>query len=210
MFDIHCHILNGVDDGSRSLAESHEMLLAAKSAGIDHIVCTPHCKHSDFDRALIEQRFAVLREHAAQRGVRMSLGFEVHWKKLAEMGFDAAPSLCISGTNLLLLEFSTGHLPANWQRAVYEVQRQGVDIIVAHPERYKPVQEDLNVAYEMKDMGLKLQLSANFIEGGPFNPRRRTAIALLKSGMADYLASDAHRVEHYATYRKALKEAQRY
>ena len=41
VFDIHCHILNGVDDGSRTPAESHQMLLAARDVGIDHIVCTP-------------------------------------------------------------------------------------------------------------------------------------------------------------------------
>lgn len=62
----------------------------------------------------------------------------------------------------------------------------------------------------MREMGCRLQLSANFVEGSIFNPRRRTATALLKNGLVDYLTSDAHRVEHYATYLKALKEAQRY
>ena len=118
VFDIHCHILNGVDDGSRTPAESHQMLLAARDAGIDHIVCTPHCKHSDFDAELIERRYRAFKMHAEKNGVRLSLGYEVHWKKLADMGLDAAPSLCIEDTNLLLLEFSSSHLPANWQRAI--------------------------------------------------------------------------------------------
>ena len=148
--------------------------------------------------------------HAEKNGVRLSLGYEVHWKKLADMGLDAAPDLCIEGTNLLLLEFSNSHLPANWQRAIYAIQGKGVDIVIAHPERYKPVQEDIDVAYEMREMGCRLQLSANFVEGGIFNPRRRTATALLKNGLVDYLASDAHRVKHYATYLKALKEVQKY
>ena len=140
MFDIHCHILNGVDDGSRTPAESHQMLLAARDAGIDHIVCTPHCKHSDFDAELIAKRYRAFKMHAEKNGVRLSLGYEVHWKKLADMGLDAAPSLCIEDTNLLLLEFSNSHLPANWQRAIYAIQGKGVDIVIAHPERYKPVQ----------------------------------------------------------------------
>ena len=210
MFDIHCHILNGVDDGSRTPAESHQMLLAARDAGIDHIVCTPHCKHSDFDAEHIEKRYRAFKAHAEKNGVRLSLGYEVHWKKLADMGLDAAPSLCIENTNLLLLEFSSSHLPANWQRAIYTIQGKGVDIVIAHPERYKPVQEDLDVAREMREMGCRLQLSANFVKGSIFNPRRRTATALLKNGLVDYLASDAHRVEHYATYMRALKEAQKY
>lgn len=100
--------------------------------------------------------------------------------------------------------------PEHTARAIYTIQGKGVDIVIAHPERYKPVQEDIDVAREMREMGCRLQLSANFVEGGIFNPRRRTATALLKNGLVDYLASDAHRVEHYATYLKALKEAQKY
>ena len=156
MFDIHCHILNGVDDGSRTPAESHQMLLAARDAGIDHIVCTPHCKHSDFDAELIVKRYRAFKAHAEKNGVHLSLGYEVHWKKLADMGLDAAPSLCIEDTNLLLLEFSNSHLPANWQRAIYSIQGKGVDIVIAHPERYKPVQEDIDVAREMREMGCRL------------------------------------------------------
>ena len=44
MRDMHCHILPGVDDGSRSLEESLQMLEAAKAAGITSITCTPHCR----------------------------------------------------------------------------------------------------------------------------------------------------------------------
>ena len=210
MFDIHCHILPGVDDGARTPAETGQMLVAAHNAGIDHIVCTPHCRTSSFNLPLIQQQYRAFKAHAAKMGIRTNLGFEVYWKKLAELGIETAPQLCIEGTDLLLLEFSTASLPANWQRAVYSIQSQGITVIVAHPERYKAVQDNLEVAYEMKDMGCRLQLSANFIEGGRFDKRHRTAKALLKEGLADYVASDAHRPEHYALYTKALHEAQKY
>lgn len=186
------------------------MLVAARNAGIDHIVCTPHCRTSNFNLPLIQRQYRAFKAHAAQMGIRTNLGFEVYWKKLAELGVETAPKLCIEGTDLLLLEFSTAALPVNWQRAVYSIQSQGITVIVAHPERYKAVQDNLEVAYEMKDMGCRLQLSANFVEGGRFDKRHRTAKALLKEGLADYVASDAHRPEHYAVYTKALHEAQRF
>ena len=210
MFDIHCHILPGVDDGARTPDETGQMLVAAHNAGINHIVCTPHCRTSNFNPQLIQQQYRAFKVHAAKMGVQTSLGYEVYWKKLAELGIETAPKLCIEGTNLLLLEFSTASLPANWQRAIYSIQSQGITVIVAHPERYKPVQDNLDIAYEMKEMGCRLQLSANFTEGGHFDKRHRTAKALLKEGLADYLASDAHRPEHYAIYTKALHEAQKY
>ena len=210
MFDIHCHILPGVDDGARTPAETSQMLIAARNAGIEHIVCTPHCRFDSFNKQLIEQQFRAFSAHAAQAGIQATLGYEVHWKKLAELGMDKASELRIGDSNLFLLEFSNSHLPVNWQRNVYSIQSQGLTVIVAHPERYKPVQDNLDIAYEMKDMGCRLQLSANFVEGGFFDKRHRTAKALLKEGLVDYIASDAHRPEHYAVYTKALAEARKY
>ncbi len=210
MFDIHCHILPGVDDGARTTAETSQMLIAARNAGITHIVCTPHCRFSDFDPQLIQQQFRAFKAHAAQQGIQATLGYEVYWEKLAELGIEMAPKLCIGSSSLLLLEFSNAHLPANWQRGIYSIQGQGITVIIAHPERYKPIQDNLDLAYEMKEMGCRLQLSANFIEGGRFDKCHRTAKALLKEGLVDYLASDAHRPEHYAVYVKALAEARKY
>ena len=41
-YDIHTHILPGVDDGSKSPEESREMLQMAYDQGVRHIVATPH------------------------------------------------------------------------------------------------------------------------------------------------------------------------
>ena len=42
MIDLHCHILPGVDDGSKSLEMSLEMARLAVADGIKAIVATPH------------------------------------------------------------------------------------------------------------------------------------------------------------------------
>ena len=204
MFDLHSHILFGVDDGSRSFEESKLMLRQAKAKGLDHIVCTPHCRFDSWDSELIDQNFTVLKQYAQSQGVQMSLGYEVYWKKLMQLGFERAPELVIEGTNMLLLELSTEAMPTNWQRFIYEIQGMGLQVIIAHPERYLAVQRDLNIAYELKEMDCYLQLSANFCKGGMFDKRRKTAMALLREDMVDYLASDAHRPEDYDTYAKAL------
>lgn len=210
MFDIHCHIVPGVDDGSRDMRESLAMLAAAKKAGIDHIVCTPHCRDAKFDYDLVIRQYDRLYEQAARQGIEMTLGFEVHWGKLAEYGIDQAPRLRIEGTDLILIEFSVASLPVNWQRIIYGLQGEGLTVIVAHPERYRPIQKNLDIAFELKEMGCLLQLSSNFVEGGRLSPGRKTALELLRAGLVDYVASDAHRVEDYSSYARALEVARKH
>ena len=40
--DMHCHILPGVDDGAKDLAETKKMLEIAYAEGIRCIIATPH------------------------------------------------------------------------------------------------------------------------------------------------------------------------
>jgi protein-tyrosine phosphatase len=210
MFDIHCHILFGVDDGSSDFAESQAMLYAARSVGIDHIVCTPHYRERSVNRQRITENYQILSACAREQGFEMALGFEVYWEALADIGIEKATDLCIEDTNLLLLEFSFGSLPANWQRIIFDLQGRGIRPIIAHPERYRPIQNNIDIAIEMKDMGCLMQLSGNFATGGFLSNSKRTAIKLLESDLIDYVASDAHSVEDYTDYKKALEIARRY
>ncbi len=204
MFDLHCHILPGVDDGARSVTESRDMLRAAKKQGIDTIMCTPHCRWSSFDRSLIRAAFSEMEKYANDLGVSLQLGYEVNWRKLFELGIERAPEFTLGDTNLFLLELSDDAMPTNWQRLIYSLQSMDLQVIIAHPERYRAVQKNLEIARELKNIGCYLQLSANFIEGGAFDARRRTASALLREDLVDYVASDAHRVSDYATFARAL------
>ena len=210
MFDIHCHIIYDVDDGSRDLRESAAMLVEARNSGIDRIVCTPHCRGSWWDYDRINAHFSKLQSLAAEHGMPMDLGYEVNWKKLMEIGLDWAPRLTLGESNLFLLEFSNDSLPARWQNLIYKLQGMGLQIVIAHPERYRPVQKNVDVAYEMKELGCYLQLSGNFMEEGRFGERRRAATEMLKQGLVDYVASDAHRPEDYRTFRKALEYARKF
>ena len=42
IIDIHCHILPGLDDGSKSEQESVQMLKLAQKQGIRGLIATPH------------------------------------------------------------------------------------------------------------------------------------------------------------------------
>ncbi len=184
MRDIHAHILPGVDDGAANLEESLAMLEAAKAAGVTSIVCTPHCRDPYFDYDAMWDAFELLRAHAG--GFPLQMGFEVN------LHFD--------GSDEFLLELSphAGKLEfQEYERTIFELQGRGYDVIIAHPERYRAIQDDVDVAVRLMRMGCKLQASADFIAGGRLGRERRPAKLMFDRMMYTYIASDAHIPEHY-------------
>ncbi len=52
MIDLHCHLLPGIDDGSKTIEQSLEMLRHATNAGITKLICTPHITPGRYDNTL--------------------------------------------------------------------------------------------------------------------------------------------------------------
>lgn len=102
---------------------------------------------------------------------------------------------------MFLLEFSFGRFDDSWQNVIFEIQQTGLKVIIAHPERYKDIQEDVEVAQQMKNMGCLLMSSANFMDKSFLNGKgatiKKTTKKLLKEGLVDIICSDAHSAEGY-------------
>ena len=207
MRDMHCHILPGVDDGARNLQESLEMLEAAKQVGITSIVCTPHCRDPYFDFDAMWEAFRLLEQHA--NGFPLTMGFEVNHAKLMDLGIEWAPKLAFQGSNEFLLELSTRareYHVREYESTIYQLQSVGLDVIIAHPERYKAIQENVEIAYNLVEMGCKLQASADFIVGGRTGAEKKPAKRLFEENLYTYIASDAHNVAHYGFYQQARQK----
>ena len=204
MRDMHCHILPGVDDGARDLDESLAMLETAKQVGVTSIVCTPHCRDPYYDYDAMWDAFELLCAHAD--GFPLTMGFEVNHVKLMDLGMEWANHLAIDGTGEFLLELSTRASEMEfrtYERTIFELQGMGYTVIIAHPERYRAIQKDIDIARRLVKMGCKLQASADFVAGGRLGAEKKPAKKLFEDNLYSYIASDAHRVEHYKYLAKA-------
>lgn len=209
MRDMHCHILPGVDDGARDMEESLAMFQAARAAGITSITCTPHCRDPYFDYLPMWRAFRAFESevHRIDETFPLQMGFEVNYRKLMELGLGWAEKLHYNGTNEFLLELTVSASPSrfgDYERTIWELQGLGYDVIIAHPERYIAIQDNIDLARELVHMGCKLQGSTDFIKGGRFGRERRPAMRMIKEGLYTYFASDAHRVEHYTYFSQVM------
>lgn len=204
MIDIHAHVLPGVDDGAKDERMTEEMLARATDAGISAVICTPHVYRPD-DQARNRLAMPRTREIAHRHGISLSMGCEFNYRALIKTGTEGLEGFCLAGTPCILLEFSNDRLVPDWEILLTEIVEEGYLPIIAHPERYTYIQKDIGIAEEILSYGCELQVDAGGLMAGLFSLERKTARKLLSEGMVSYIASDAHRPEHYATFEKAWR-----
>lgn len=198
MLDLHCHILPGLDDGAECMEESCEMAQLAVESGIRGVVATPHCNipggyrnyWSDYLRAQLPE----LQYHLQQKNIPLKLymGMEVFATNDVPELLAAGKILTLNNTRYLLIEFDFEESYTRAQRILQHICDAGAIPVIAHPERYAIVQQDLAYVREIKDMGCLLQLNKGSLYGAFGRTSRRCAHKLLQNRLADTVASDAH------------------
>ncbi len=194
MIDIHCHILPGVDDGPPDMETSIRMLKVAAGDGISHIVASPHFPfkggHSHEDIRIVLE---VLKERAMQEGitVRLYLGADARLSiELIELiGMKEIPT--ISNSRYFLLELPEV-IPPNVERFLFDVRAKGFLPVITHPERNYGLLSRPERVTAFRETGALYQLTAMSITGGFDDRILWFSRFLLKKGVVDFVATDAH------------------
>jgi protein-tyrosine phosphatase len=88
------------------------------------------------------------------------------------------------------------HIWPDWADSVlFQMAKQNITPIIAHPERLSDVGKNPDVLERAISCGALLQLTARSIIGQD-RPARRAAHRLLNAGLVSIVASDAHRADH--------------
>ena len=204
MIDFHSHILPGIDDGSESVEMSLQMIASLKAQGADTICATSHFYATERtpERFLFrrEEAYEQLKDSLPPDSPQILLGAEVlYFPGIARM--DELPSLCLEGTNLLMLEIPFERWTEYMVREVMELVHSGrFTILMAHIERYF-FQQPLSVWNSFLENNVLMQSNAEFFL--PFLSRLK-ALFLLKQGRIHLLGSDCHNMDDRAP---RLKEA---
>lgn len=196
-YDMHTHILPGVDDGARDLQETMEMLYQAYLEGIRHIVVTPHFALDSRNMPVRElmDKFEEVKRAALHTVPAMdfSLGNELMNSAGMVNALNEGRALTLGGTSYILVEF----LPKDGYRKIYSSLHNyimnGYIPIVAHVERYDALIRRTDRMDELIHLGVLFQMNTSSLMAGK---RRRNASyhrMLLEEGYIHLLGSDCHR-----------------
>lgn len=211
MIDLHCHILPGLDDGARNVADSIEMARKAANDGITQILCTPHHnrKYRNPKNRIVLAVEQLQKELDKEKiPIKLLVGQEVriHGELLKEIEEDKIVFIDSNHT-YVLLEFPVKEIPLYAEKLIESlIEKKHIPIIV-HPECNLEFQRDVNKLVRFLDMGILAQMTAPSIVGRYGKKVQKTADKMLKHRMVQMVASDAHRLEMRNFY---LKEAYAY
>ncbi len=198
MIDLHCHLLPGIDDGAQTMDEALVLARAAVGNGIRHCVVTPHMHDGRYSnlRSSLQPEVQQFRHALAVAGIELQvglaaevrIGFEVlNWLQAGEVPFLGR----YQGRDVLLLEFPHDQVPPGADKLVAD----GLQPMIAHPERNKHVIRNLEVIRPFVEMGCLLQVTAGSVVGA-FGPAAQLrAREMLERGWVHILATDAHSIQ---------------
>ena len=196
MIDIHCHILPEVDDGSRSLNESIEMAMIAKEQGITKIVNTSHY-HPDFRYKKGEELLKeledfnnVLKENMID--IEVLIGNEIYYTKDLIKEIDELDFYTLNNSRYILIELPPTNFPKDLCNIVYELKEKNYIPVFARVERYREVQENPELIYEVINAGAIIQVNSHSILGKSGKELQKVCNTLLNRNMVHVVGTDAH------------------
>lgn len=193
IIDFHSHILPKVDDGSKNIEMSLEMLNRMKEQGIRTVVATPHfyANHDNPERFLARRNrgFEALAPLLTEDMPKILLGAEVAYFPGMSQS-KALQDLVIEGTRAILVELPMG----KWSDSVYRELRQIYEQqhlipIVAHVDRYLTPYRSFGIPKRLEELPVLVQANAEFFLG---KATARKALKMLKAEQIHLLGSDSH------------------
>jgi protein-tyrosine phosphatase len=211
MIDIHCHILPGVDDGAKSLADSFVMLQNAIQAGIHEIVLTPHyIKGSRYScdnaakRKLMTELNALIKKNNLP--IRIHLGNEIFIDEDILDLLKHGQVVTLAKSRYVLIELPVHDETLNSISIMFELVSNGYVPIIAHPERYEYFQKNPSNLERYFEIGCLAQGDYRSLFGKYGRHAKRTLKYLIKHRQIDLLASDVHHPGDDYNLKKAKKK----
>lgn len=198
-FDIHSHILPGVDDGAKDINMTMKMIDEAYSQGVRTMVATPHYYpgHNNKSKAHIEKIYeevsSVIKEKYSD--FTLLLGNEIYYKDEVVEKLKNKEIFTLADTRYVLLEFPVMADYRYLYDAVQKCVNNGFYPVLAHIERYRCLYKNEDKVSELVKAGAYMQVNAENFKKGLFLLGRSFCMKLLQRKMIHFLGSDCHNMD---------------
>ena len=209
--DMHSHLIPGIDDGAKSLADSLTLIRNLQTLGYRKIITTPHIIGHYFPNT----PDIIYRGRDQVREALVKENLEIEFQAAAEYFVDdffidllkrREPLLSFSDRKVLI---EVSMLAKNNQLfdVVFQLLSKQYTPILAHPERYLFYANEFEIFHQLREKGCKLQVNILSLVGHYGKQQKALAVRLLKEDLIDYLGTDLHHQGHLSCLRKSQDQA---
>lgn len=197
--DIHSHLLPGLDDGVQSYEESEDVILHFQKLGYRKVITSPHVMSDTYKNTAdkILARLAKLRIYLKNQeiDVEVEAAAEYYLDEQVFRMIEDNQKMLTFGKNLLLFETNFLNEPFNMKEFIFLATTKGYKPVLAHPERYLYLQNNLEKAQDLLDRGVLFQVNISSITGFYSKIVQTTAHKLIDRGWVHLLGSDCHHLD---------------
>lgn len=199
LVEMHCHILPGIDDGSKDVETSLKMIERLREQGAEKIVLTPHyysddISLDDFLRKRDGAMNTLLRE-LPPGSPQLIAGAEVY---ISEYLFNnkSLDELKIANSDYILIEhpFSNKFSQKTYDNLMNLNCDYNARPILAHIERYKALIDEKYLLDEYIDMGCLAQVNISTFASASRHIKKKL-FKFLDSGLIHLIGSDCHNLD---------------
>ena len=195
-FDLHSHMLCGVDDGASDQTQMFEMLEASYNDGVRAICLTPHFTpylYGDTFEAS-EKAFAVLKQYVEEShpDMELFLGHELGYYGDCLEALHTGRCRSLAGSRYVLVDFPPDVDFFTIDNAIDLLLRDGYIPVLAHTERYSSLHKRISWIESFADQGGIVQINASSVVGDWGANVQRQCIKLLRDELVHVISSDAH------------------
>lgn len=208
MIDFHTHILPNIDDGSRNIEETFNLINEAKEAGFEGIILTSHYIENYYETNVPERDVWVnaISENLKNKGldIDLYLGNEIYLSENMMELLEQGKASTINNSCYVLFEMPLNSEPMNLYDVIYSLQENKLIPVLAHPERYSFIQKEPELVFDLIEKGVLMQANYGSILGQYGEKPQIIVRKLLENNMIHFLGTDVHRQK---TIYKRIPEA---
>ncbi len=194
--DMHSHLIPGIDDGAQTEKDSFQLIQGLLDLGYEKLITSPHVMQDLYKNTpeIINNGLNVVQQKFGVNTIQAAAEYYLD-EYISELFTKRQPLLAISN-NLLLVELGFVAAPLNLENLITEIQYQGYQPVIAHPERYAYFHQHPEEWQRLKEKGCLLQCNLLSFSGYYGVAACKAAEQLAERRLVDLLGTDMHHHRH--------------
>ena len=209
--DVHSHLIPGIDDGSKSMEESIELIRRLHGYGLKKLITTPHIMSEFFKNTpeIIQKGLEGLQEKVREAEIDITLEAAAEYY-LDEVFYDKLeknePLLSFGKNKMVLVETGFMSKPHVLLEAFFRMEMSGYQPVFAHPERYIYLHQDSSILEALAERNIPFQLNLLSLTGYYSKMVKKFGEKIIDMGLIKLVGTDCHNPRYLDALEKLPKE----